>query len=113
MLSPTLPRQGGGRERGIVEQVSRCADIFRVFIVHGRIEGTSIQRADRQGLTVFNCVQEHVISQYVPLDGLDECLPAAFKTFEEIGSTESHEPFAGAGQIMQQPGIVRYRWIMR
>ena len=48
-------------------------------------------------------MQEDVVPQDVPLDRLDERLPAALQSLEEIGAAESHEPLARTGQVVRSP----------
>ncbi len=46
-------------------------------------------------------MKKDVIAQGVPLDGLQESLPTAFEPFEEVGPAETHQPFAGSGEIAE------------
>ena len=46
-------------------------------------------------------MEEDVVAQDVPLDRLQEGLPAALQPLEEVGAAEAHQALAGAGEVLQ------------
>src|SRR3989338_3180921 len=59
------------------------------------IKQPGILCANGNRLIVFDSVQIHIISQNMPLNGLQKGLSAAFHAFEEILTAKSHKALAG------------------
>src|SRR5262249_60648064 len=48
-------------------------------------------------------MQENVVTQDMPRDGLQKHFSAALKALEKVGPAKAHQAFAGARQILNDP----------
>ena len=58
-------------------------------------------------------MEVNIVSQNVPLDGLDERLPATFQSLEKVGTAEAHQPLPRTGKVLQLSILVGcglFRW---
>ena len=55
-------------------------------------------------------VEEDVVAENVPLDGLQEGRAAALQAFEQVRAAESDEPLASPGQVVDLSILFLTRW---
>ena len=79
----------------------------RVCVGESGVQHLGILSAQRERQTIPQGVEEHIVSEQVPLHRLQESRAAAFKALEQVGPAEAHKPFACPGKILDLPLLSR------
>ena len=90
-------RNGGIRRHVvIVVIVGSGVPQVGVLVIRPSIEQAHVLCPYWNGQVVLNGMEADKVADDVPLDGLDECLPAALQTLEEVRAAESFQSRARA-----------------
>src|SRR3972149_11014273 len=88
----------------VIKQFGCNANVF-VGVVDASVEQPLVLCANREQLSIFNCVEEDVVGEDMRLVGLKKRLPAALKALKEIGAAKSHKTLARTGEVLQHLGF--------
>jgi hypothetical protein len=72
---------------------------IQVPVLNAIIQEAGILGANGHGLLGLDSMKADKVSQDVPFNRLNECLPTAFQSLEKVCPAKTHKPLAGSGQI--------------
>ena len=88
----------------VVIRIKHIADgRVGILVERMRVQEARVRGPDGKRLIILDGVKKNEVAENVSLYRQQERMTAAFQAFEQVSPAESLKPFAGAGQVAQNP----------